>query len=464
MANRLTAAISKIFRVGTAPEGLAAPTYGISEFGNVFSVPFGNGWERGLSGSTGTNGTVMAVVTVISRVLSASYPNHVRLTEKGGRETVTTSAAHRLLMHPNAAQNVVDFVSSVIFALSFYGNYYAYVKRNARYEPIALIPLDPSKKRAYFSDDYTEVFYDVSDAGSFGTDRDTNQLVPSRDILHIKLPSRTSVLHGDSTITYAAGASAINAAIQGSSASFLANMNRPSGILATDEKLTGAQMTELRTKFDETSKGVNQGKVPILGFGLKWYPMSISANDAQVVETYNMSVLDICRVFGVPIQLLGLESNGAASSVSTLIGQFKAGSLLYLAELIEFSLEDLFSMDHVKDTVRFDLDNVSRADFETEINTLTKGVQNAVFSPNEARNKVGLDSVPYGDEPRIQAQNVRLQDAVPAPAAPSAPVGGDTETDETDETEDPEDTEDLADEDEVAKHLAVLIKGYSSHA
>jgi HK97 family phage portal protein len=239
-------------------------------------------------------------------------------------------------------------------------------------------------------------------------------------------------------------------------------MSRPSGILGTEQVLTGSQMTELRAKFDEVSKGMNQGNVPILGNGLKWYPMSITALDSQVIETYNASVLDICRVFGVPIQLLGQETNGAASSVQTLIGQFKAGSLLYMAELIEFGLEELFKFDHIKDTVRFDLDNISRADFETEINTLSKGTQNGIFAPNEARNRVGLDSVPYGDDPRVQAQNVRLQDAVPAPSAPSA--GQPAEPTKPEPTEPEDDEEDDATSEEVSKRLAILIKGYSSHA
>lgn len=461
MANRLSTAINKIFRIGTAPEGQPRPTYGIGEFGGVFSVPFGNGWERGLGGmASGTNGTVMSVIMVISRVLSASFPNHVRLTEKGGREVVTTSAAHRLLMRPNAAQNPLDFIACTVMGLCCYGNSYYYVMRNDRYEPTSLIPLPSDKKRAYFSDDYTAVFYDISDAGDFKLTGDTSKLVPARNILHFKMPSKSSVLNGDSPISYAAGAMAINSAIQGSSASFLTNMNRPSGVLATEQVLTGSQMTELRAKFDEVSKGINQGNVPILGNGLKWYPMSITATDAQVLETYNASVLDICRVFGVPIQLLGQESNGAATSVQTLIGQFKAGALLYMAELIEFGLEELFKFDHVKDTVRFDLDNISRADFETEINTLSKGTQNGIFAPNEARNRIGLDSVPYGNEPRVQAQNVRLEDAVPAPSAPSA---GQSAAPTTPEPPDDEDDDEMTSE-EVSKRLAILIKGYSSHA
>lgn len=412
--------IRRMFHTGTAPEGQWRPTAGIGELGNVFDIPFGDGFQRNLGGTYDANGTVMACTMVLSRVLAASYPNHVRINDKGGKDIITNSAAARLILRPNPAQNAMDWVSYVIFCLCLSGNCYFYVKRNERYEPIELIPLPPRSNRAFISPTDGELYYEISGSNEFPEVLDFDYVAPARNILHYKLPSRTSVLHGDSLISYAYGSIAINSAIQGSSAAFYLNMNRPSGILSTDQPLTASQMNELRTKFDEVSKGMNQGKVPILGMGLKWLPMSITANDAQILENYNVSVLDICRIFGVPIQLLGQANNGTNSSVATLLGQFKTGNLLYMAELIEFGLEELFKFDHRVNTFMFDLDNVARADFATEIETLSKAVQNAIYSPNEARNRVGLDAVPYGAEPRIQAQNVRLQDAEPADSAPSA--------------------------------------------
>jgi HK97 family phage portal protein len=361
----------------------------------------------------------MACVLTIARILAASYPNHTRVTEKGGRLIVTNSVAHRVMMRPNQAQNAVDFIAWLIVSLMLYGNAYCYIRRNDRGEVYELIPLTANGQRAFIAPN-GELYYDLSNNGDFYETLDFDWIVPARDVFHVKLPSRISVVKGDSPISYAYAALAVNNAVQGSTAVFTANMSRPSGILTTDLPLSGSQMVELRERFEEVSKGANQGKVPVLGNWLIWQSMAVTAHDAQLLQAYNASVIDIARIFGVPLQLLGTENNVGASSIATLIGQFKAGSLLYIAELVEFNLEDLFKMDHYVDTVRFDLENVARADFETEINTLSKATQNGIYSPNEARNRVGLDSVPYGDEPRVQAQNVRLEDAKPAPAAPSA--------------------------------------------
>jgi HK97 family phage portal protein len=397
----------------------------------------------------------MSCVMVIARILAASYPNHTQVTDKGGRLIVTTSAAHRLLMRPNEAQNAVDFIAWLVVTLMLYGNSYCYVKRNDRNEPIALIPLSSNGQRGFIAPDGA-LYYDLSDNGDFYETLNFDWIVPARDVFHVKLPSRFSVLRGDSPVSYAYGAIAINDSVQSSTATFTANMSRPSGILSTDTPLSASQMIELRERFDEVSKGINQGKVPVLGNGLKWQSMSVTAVDAQLLQAYNASVTDIARIFGVPLALLGTEHNVGANSVSTLIGQFKAGSLLYIAELIEFNFEDLFRMDHYVNTVRFDLENVARADFETEINTLSKATQNGIYAPNEARNRVGLDSVPYGDEPRVQAQNVRLEDAVPAPSTPAAGKDGSGPVD--DRGTDDGTNDKFMDQDYVTNKLQQLIK------
>jgi hypothetical protein len=170
--------------------------------------------------------------------------------------------------------------------------------------------------------------------------------------------------------------------------------------------------------------------------------MGVSAQDAQMVESYGMTVLDLCRIFRVPPQLLGLESNGAASSVEVLINQWRASGLLYMAELIESAMEKVLRTD-TDEEIRFDLSNIARADSKTEMETLAVAVQNGIYSPNEARAVVGKPAVPFGDSPRVQAQNVRLQDAKPAESNASAGQEPPQAPSEPDEPEDSDDSDDL---------------------
>ena len=51
------------------------------------------------------------------------------------------------------------------------------------------------------------------------------------------------------------------------------------------------------------------------------------------------------------------------------------------------------------------------------IESLARGVQGGIFAPNEARNSEGLESVAFGDEPRVQQQVVPLSQVGKIPAA-----------------------------------------------
>ena len=67
-------------------------------------------------------------------------------------------------------------------------------------------------------------------------------------------------------------------------------------------------------------------------------------------------------------------------------------------------------------------DALLRSERKDRIESLARAVQGGILSPNEARNSEGFDSVPHGDEPRLQAQVVPLSAAGAIPAAPASPA------------------------------------------
>jgi HK97 family phage portal protein len=390
------------------------------EFGNKYQVGcLEDNWQRFLTPAGRERNIIIAAIrNAYGYSLSSSGMEHIRKEKDGGITVLDNTAAFRCLRYPNPYQTQIDLVMLWVSSLIYYGNAYGYAKRNDRYEIVEIIPLPPHQSRAVLAEDGT-LYYDVSWEWDFFKTGNVQSLVPARDVVHIKLATHRSLLFGESPIADAGFSIGLNNAITQTTGAFQANMNRPSGILSTDLTLTKAQMTELRAAFEEQSQGMNQGRVPILGGGMKWSPMGVKATDAQVLETYKMTVQDLCRLFRIPPQLLGLDTTGNATSTETLISQWRATGLLFYAEVIERALERFFNLPKDEE-IRFDLNNLARANFVDLISALAVSVQNGMHSPNEARNEVGLPSVPFGDSPRVQAQNVRLEDAKPAPVAPSA--------------------------------------------
>ena len=86
---------------------------------------------------------------------------------------------------------------------------------------------------------------------------------------------------------------------------------------------------------------------------------------------------------------------------------------------IEEAVGFLFDLKGQPDEyVEFSTKVLLRSNLKDRIESLTRGVQGGVYSPNEAREEEGLDAVDHGDEPRVQQQVVPLSAAGAIPAAP----------------------------------------------
>jgi HK97 family phage portal protein len=287
------------------------------------------------------------------------------------------------------------------------GNAYIYGgRRNERNEVESLHILNSANTMPYVDPDYQEVFYSMGDNPMLGI---FDVMIPARDIMHIRLFAPRHPLVGVSPIENAAAAIASNAAISAHQAAFFNRMSRPSGVLSTEQKLNREQMLQLRKAWEEQSKQMNTGGIPILSSGIKWEQMSISSQDAQLVDAFNMSVVDIARAFRVPLPMIQHHDQGSTyNNVEQLIGHWLSGGLGFLLEHIELAFDKFFKLPR-REFTEFDTQALLRTDFAGKVEGYTKLVQGGLMTPNEARARVdGLPKVDNGDVPIVQQQMVPL--------------------------------------------------------
>jgi hypothetical protein len=130
----------------------------------------------------------------------------------------------------------------------------------------------------------------------------------------------------------------------------------------------------------------------------------------------------IALAFRIPLQLLGL-GGVPLGSTEALMQFWIATGLGFALNHIEEAFDKLFGLEgEPTEYTEFDTSALLRSAMKDRIDALVRGVQGGVFAPNEARNMEGLDSVPYGDEPRVQAQVVPLSAAGSIPSAPGPAV------------------------------------------
>ena len=405
------------------------PFLGIGELGSSFQLTeWEDGWQRNLTPwLSKVCGAVYACKNVMAQAIATMPIYHLRLLDNGGREIITTSPLSRVLRQPNGYQTRSDYFMNLVFQLLGYGNNYSLVYRDDAQRVTSMHLVSATGTTPYVNADENAVFYGLGDNPMLG---DLRMLVPARDVMHIRLHTPYHPLIGVSPIKYAATAINVNTSISSNQAAFFRNMSRPSGVLTTEEKLTRGQMDDLRDAWYKRSRGLASGEVPILGWGLKWNPMTITSEDAQLIEAYRMSIEDIARVFRVPLPLIGEYSKATYNNTEQLISSWLATGLGFLMEHIEQSISKLFQLPQ-NETVNFETDALLRTDFAGRIEGLTKGILGGLYAPDEARRTIGLPAVPggFGTEPRVQQQVVplsqvgRMPEPAPAPPSPdSAPA------------------------------------------
>lgn len=377
---------------------------GIGELGGMYSIEsLGDGWQRNLSIDRVDEKnipTVYACVTRTADLVSQCYVTHVKDKHKHPKQ-ITTSAAYRVLRNPNGYQSGAEFFYNMICTALFEGEAFAVATRNKRFEIDSLHPLAAGTCSPMIEDQTKEIFYSIgSNPLVAGT---TDFIAPQRDVYHLKFHTPRHSLIGESPLKAAALAMGINVALSKNQAVFFNSMNRPSGILSTDLNLNAQQLQQLRAAFDNQSKSWAAGGMPILGSGMKFVPMGISSQDAQVIEAQRMSCEDICRVFGVPLPLAGDLSNATLNNTETLIRYFLSTSLGSKLEIIERGLDRLFGLSS-DEYIELDTAALLRSNFAERIEGLTKSVMGGLMTVDEARLKEGLPPVDGGSNVFLQRQ------------------------------------------------------------
>jgi HK97 family phage portal protein len=143
--------------------------------------------------------------------------------------------------------------------------------------------------------------------------------VKADDVLHIP-GFGFNGFHGMSVIQYAAH-SGIGIALSADqySSEFFANSARPDYLLTTDGTLNAQQQEKTRQVLEERHTGIgNRHKPLILQGGLKIMPISMTSEDAQLLQTREFETVNICIAFGVPPQLIGVKDSSAGWAGSSL--------------------------------------------------------------------------------------------------------------------------------------------------
>lgn len=372
---------------------------------NVVTVPAERLEDTGDYGVIGLSAT-WACVNLLAGTIG-SLPLMVYRTDKSGVRSVARDHPLYYVLHhsPNFDQTAVDFWEFMCVGLELHGNAYAEIIMRNDGSIFSLTPVRP---------DLVEVRRLVNGNIEYSWTIDgKKKVLDQRSVLHIR-GFGGNPLGGASTLSVCSAA--FNAAISTNRAAarMFSNGAMPSGVLSTEKTLTPEQRTLAERLLQEKFTGaMNAGRPMLLDNAVKWEQLTISPEDAQMLESRKFGIEEICRIFGVPPHMIGHTEN--STSWGTGIEQqtlgFQKFTLRKRLKRIEQALEKqlLTTADRVAGiTIEFNLEGLLRADSTARAAFYKSGLNDGWFTINEVRALENMPPVVGGDVARVQMQNVPL--------------------------------------------------------
>jgi HK97 family phage portal protein len=331
-----------------------------------------------------------------------------------------------VLRKPNHFQTRVQFYQWWMTSKLAHGNTYVLKQRDQRGVVVALYVLDATRVRVLVAPDGA-VFYELTPDPISNVQplpEGDRIVVPAREIIHDVCCPLFHPLLGVSPI-FACGISALQGLqIQNSSSSFFGKGAKPSGVVSAPGQVSQATADRLKAYWETAFAGDNAGRVAILGDGLKYEPVTMTAVDAQLIEQLKFSAETVCACYHVPPYKIGVAPPPNYNNIEALSQEYYAQALQIHIESLEVLMDEGLALPDPYGT-EFELDDLLRMDTATLIEAEKNAVGAGIKSPNESRARLNLKPVQGGETPYLQQQNYSLaaldrRDADVAAAAPTA--------------------------------------------
>ena len=422
------------FKLARAVQAVAK-TFGLSSVDNrggwwpFVREPYTGAWQKNDEWRVDTVLAYHAVFSCITLIAADIGKLRLKLVaqDPDGTWNETTSPAFSpVLRKPNRFQNHIQFKEWWVTSKLTHGNAYALKERDNRGVVVALYLLDPCRVRPLVAPD-GEVFYSLGEDNLAGIQGHT---APASEIIHDRMNCIFHPLMGVSPL-FASGLAALQGLkIQSNSNAFFGNGSKPGGILSAPGAIDEGNAKRLKEYWDTNFTGENAGRVAVVGDGLQYTPLRMSAVDSQMLEQLRWTAEVVCSTFHVPAYMVGVGAAPAYNNIEALSQQYYSQCLQTLIESFELCLDEGLKVPAGMGT-ELDLDGLLRMDTKTQVETLAAGIGGALMAPNEGRKRINLKPIVGGDTVYMQQQNYSLQAlnerdktnplAAPPPAPPAPP-------------------------------------------
>ena len=298
---------------------------------------------------------------------------------------------------PGGTQNMTphEWKETTLLHLLLHGNAYLAHVFNQGGQVIGAVPVHPLavqvewelNERGYKTG--RKIFRAILDDGSrrtFTPPSMTQIMGPSLD-----------GLRGLSVIGVARNSLGTTIAGERSAARMFGNGALISGLVTPDEDMDEDEAKRIKAGLDQKMSGwENAGSIALVNRKLNFTPWTMSAEDAQFLQSRQFQIEEIARWTGVPPHLL-MQTEKQTSWGQGVESQNRGLSRFTLATWTGRFEQRMTRLLTGPAFAEFDFAGLERPTPEQEIDLLIKQVEAGLLTPNEARKIRNLPPVPGGD-------------------------------------------------------------------
>ena len=307
-------------------------------------------------------------------------------------------SAYMLNTEPAPYMSRYTMMKTLVAKVLLEGNGYLQIARDGRGDPVRL-DLVTELVKMYINKDGT-VYYLVGNEGN-------ERRVEGTEMIHV-LNFSYDGLTGVSTLKHAADTMALAYSSEKTAKGFFSSGANMSGIISAEGKMTREKATAIKNSWAEAFNVTSgsPGGIAVMEGGLEFKPITVNPKDAQMLETRQYNVVEICRFFGVSPSKVFDSNNLTYSNIES----FQLGFLTDTISPLDAKIEAEFNRKLFRPSLRqktrlnLNIDELLRANLDARANYASKMFQVGGYTVNEVRKECGNPKFKHenADKPMIQ--------------------------------------------------------------
>ena len=345
--------------------------------------------------------TYFACMKVLCEAIGKLPLKLMQYNERNGVTVARTHPLYRVLHdRPNPYMTATTFWSTVEYNRNHYGNAYVWIEGSGSELNLWILP--STDVQVWYDDarilaDVPDVYYLYSGGGKqyrFG----------SEEVLHFKTSNTFDGIVGVSVRDQLK--MTIEGSIKGQKLidDMYSNGFTAKAVLQYTGNLNDSNVQTFVKGVENYAKGALketgiENIIPI-PFGASLTPLNVKLADNQFIEVKQFTSMQIASAFGIKPYQIGDYTKSSYASAEAQQLSFYVDTLLYNIKQYEEEITyKLLTDSEAKQGyhAKFNIGVLLRADFKTQVETLSTAVNSFLYTPNEARAKLDLESVEGGD-------------------------------------------------------------------